>query len=99
MTKQESFSGAKYFEWTNDDKGIWYSIPEDADKRALKARNARAKELKKQGYKVTKWSLGSQLMTKGGIGTGKPQIDFWVKCYMLDIIEPVKASHFSGNLF
>jgi hypothetical protein len=73
---QKTFSDIK-FSWTPDG---WYKT-EKVD--ALKARREFVKELKKQGYKPICSSLGGQLRRVGGIGTGKPDIEWWEKCYMV----------------
>ncbi|MBU2266450.1 MAG: hypothetical protein KJ977_05355 [Candidatus Omnitrophica bacterium] len=77
---QKTFSGINYgFRWTDDD---WYEYDGvQAEKKALKARNAFVKELKADGYRPTTFSLGSQLVSRGGIGSGNPHIEIWTKCY------------------
>ena len=70
------------FEWTDDG---WYKWDgKSAHKKALKARNDEAKRLKKEGYTVTKFTLKDQLVRRGGIGSGHPEIDHIVTCYYLD---------------
>ena len=73
---QEFFDSHK-FEWTDDN---WYRlIPMDA----IKERARRIKQLRKQGYKPQRSSLGLQLLSKGGIGSGKPHIEYWTRTYMI----------------
>lgn len=83
MRNQELFDEtAEHFGWEGD----WYRWdPKAAQKSALKARNARAKELERAGYKVSKFSLGNQLLRRGGIGSGHPDIEIVVKCYVINI--------------
>ena len=70
-----------FFSWTKDG---WYTWEASlARKEAMKKRNEYAKELKSQGYKVVKSSLRDQLITRGGIGSGNPQVEFVVNCYGL----------------
>lgn len=86
---QEIFSASKFgFEWVRcDDGSWWYSWePTLAEKAARQARDARAKELVAQGKKVKKFSLGKQLITRGGIGTPYPQIEFHAACYGLNVL-------------
>jgi len=71
---QELFHSDK-FEWTPDD---WYKL---TPINAVHTRNVRIKELKAKGYNPTKFSLGGQLLSKGGIGSGKPHIEYFTKVY------------------
>jgi len=75
---QEFFSPK--IEWTETD----YSFSDNAEKQAMQARNARAKELKSQGYTVSKRSLRNQLLSFGGIGSGRPHIQIICTCYYLN---------------
>lgn len=79
---QEIFDGVKYgFRWIGD----WYEYDgRPAERRAMSARNSRAKELRKQGFTVTMFSMGSQLRSLGGIGSGRPHIEIWTKAYGLN---------------
>lgn len=74
------------FEWTEDGTEYgWYKWDsKSAHKKALKARNAEAKRLKKEGYSVTKFCLRDQLVRRGGIGSNHPEIDHIVTCYGVD---------------
>ena len=66
------------FEWVGD----WYKFDSHAaHKAALKARNAKMKELRAQGISARGFSLSNQLVTRGGIGSGHPQIDLIVTAY------------------
>ena len=78
---QEVFNPVDYgFSWTSD----WYEWDYQAGHDAAKkARNVRAEELKADGYKVNLYTLKNQLITRGGIGSGHPQIEHVVTCYML----------------
>lgn len=71
---QKIFSPINHgFQWTDDG---WYTFDrKTAEKAALQERNAYAKAQKALGRDVTKFSLPSQLITRGGIGSGKPQIE------------------------
>lgn len=80
MSTQKTFNPANFgFEWTSDN---WYSWDhKSAHKAALKARNVLANNLKAGGKNVSKFSLGGQLITRGGIGSGHPQIEMFVTVY------------------
>lgn len=82
---QQTFNPANYhFEWTPDG---WYSWDrEAAHKAALQARNAYAKSLKAQGRRVTKSSMAGQLITRGGIGSGHPQIEMFCTVYTVSAV-------------
>jgi hypothetical protein len=77
---QRTFNPADYaFCWTDDG---WYRWDREAGhKAALKARNAVVKQLRADGYKVTSFTLREQIVRKGGIGSGKPDVEFCVNCY------------------
>ena len=79
---QQTFNPIDYgFEWTEDG---WYSFDENARKEALRARNKEAKRLREQGYNVRCFTLSNQLMSKGGIGSGRPHIQLVVSVYGLN---------------
>lgn len=88
---QETFCGTDNgaFRWvTTADGKIWYEHDYEAgNKAALKARNARARELVKAGRRIRKFSSGSQLRRFGGIGSGKPDIEVYSKGYGIDILD------------
>jgi hypothetical protein len=75
-----TFSPIDYgFRWTSDD---WYEYDgKEAERTALRERNAFAKRLKAEGRRVRKGSLGKQLVSMGGIGSGKPHIELVVPVY------------------
>jgi hypothetical protein len=79
---QTIFNPAEYcFKWTTD----WYTWDRKrAHSEALKARNAEAKKLRASGYHVRTWTLKDQLITRGGIGSGKPEISMVVNCYAVN---------------
>lgn len=83
MSGQIAFSPIDYgFKFTADG---WYQFDSAAaHKAAMKARNARAKELRAAGYQVRAFTMSGQLITRGGIGSGKPQIEVVVSCYYLN---------------
>jgi hypothetical protein len=79
---QEIFSPiTNGFRFTAD----WYEYDgKPAEQAALKARNARAKELTKAGHTVRKFSLGIQEITRGGIGTNHPEVTVFCPVYGLN---------------
>ena len=80
---QKAFSPIKHgFSWTADGWYCWDS--KAGHKAALKARNALAKKLASEGHKVKKWCLPGQLVTVGGVGSNRPEIDQIVTVYMLE---------------
>ena len=83
MSGQLSFNPVDYgFQFTPDG---WYKFDSAAaHKAAMKARNARAKELRAAGYQVRAFTLGSQLISMGGIGSGRPHIEVVVSAYYLN---------------
>ena len=80
---QQLFNPADYcFTWTADG---WYEWDRKAAQRAaLAARNAAAKALRAAGREVSCFSLPGQLITRGGIGSGRPEIDLMVTGYGLN---------------
>jgi hypothetical protein len=87
MRTQEMFCPTYFgFRWTADG---WYEFPrKEAHAAARKARNARVKELRKEGWTVTTFNLQSQLRTLGGIGSGHPEIEVIVNVYGLNATKP-----------
>ena len=70
------------FEWTAD----WYKFDaKTAEKRALAARNAEVKRLRKEGREVFPFTLSKQLRTMGGIGSGRPEISVIISAYGLNV--------------
>ena len=78
---QQTFNPVDFtFRWTPD----WYTWNRtEGQKQALAARNAKAKELRGQGKQVRCQTLKGQRITRGGIGSGHPQIEQVVNVYML----------------
>ena len=85
MFKQQSYLGISYgFEWTQDAQGEWYAWDYEAgNKAAQEARDAEAKKLKAAGWTVKKSSDRNQLISRGGIGSGKPHIELHCNAYIL----------------
>lgn len=85
---QESFDPTQYnFEWTFTGCSIfdWYTWDRVAGVKAAKAARAeRVKALRGQGYQVKCWTLRHQVISHGGIGTGRPHIELLTTVYMLD---------------
>lgn len=79
---QKAYSPIDYtFKWTQDN---WYTFDEPVGKKqALADRRKDKKQLEAQGYKTRQFSLKS-LMSKGGIGSGKPHIEVWTTAYYLE---------------
>lgn len=80
---QKTYNPFDYcFSWTENG---WYAWDRrKAHKEAMKARNAEARRLRKEGYSVHCFSLPGQLVRKGGIGSGKPDVEAVVNCYGLN---------------
>jgi hypothetical protein len=76
---EESFIPVDYcWAWTED----WYDWDsKKAHSEAMKARNARAKELEASGHRVKKYSSPKALMSRGGIGSGHPHIEVFCTVY------------------
>lgn len=67
------------FSWTADG---WYAWDRKAGhSAALKARNTEVKRLRATGFRCFKSSSAGQLITRGGIGSGHPQIEAVVTVY------------------
>lgn len=66
-----------------DAKADYFSVVE-SEIDCRKRRDAWAKEMKAKGYKVRRSSNGLQLMSYGGIGSGKAHCEHWVKSYTAD---------------
>lgn len=76
-----------HFEWTDD----WYTWDADeARTAALKARNAKATELRKSlkgtGKTVKCFSMRNQLISRGGIGSGHPHIELVTNIYGVNVL-------------
>ncbi|TXH13870.1 MAG: hypothetical protein E6R03_10485 [Hyphomicrobiaceae bacterium] len=89
---QESYNPADtdYFRWTADELSPgaeWYTFDSvSAHAQAKHIRDCRARSLRALSHKVRVWTLRNQRITRGGIGTGKPEIDLVVSVYMLEIV-------------
>lgn len=81
---QQTFNPLDYgFRWTSD----WYEYDgKEAEKKARQARDAEARRLKKNGEQVKKFSLGKQLVSRGGIGSDHPHIELIVPVYGLNVL-------------
>ena len=67
------------FKFTDDG---WYTFDRVAATKAAKqARNAHARMLRRMGETVKTFSEPGQLITKGGIGSGHPQIEEIITIY------------------
>lgn len=82
---QRTFNPVNYFwTWTSD----WYEWDSAAaHKAAMKERNAEAAKLVKAGKRVKKWSHAGSLMSRGGIGSGKPHIEVVVTVYGFNVLD------------
>jgi hypothetical protein len=80
---QRIFNPINYnFRWTEDG---WYEWDAKAARKdALKARNTLAKQLRAEGKTVSVFTLKDQLVSKGGIGSGRPHIEEFVNSYGLN---------------
>lgn len=80
---QLAFNPVDYhFAWTSDG---WYSWDKPAAvKAARRARDEAARRLKASGREVHKFSLPSQRITRGEIGTAHPEVDFFTTVYYLN---------------
>ncbi len=79
------------FRWTDGDPANprdmgWYEWDsKKAHENAKKARDEHFKELKQKGRKVKRGQNRGQLITRGGIGSNHPQVEFFVTVYHLYI--------------
>jgi len=80
---QRTFNPANFaFQWTDN----WYQWDrKQAHKQALAQRNLEAKALKAQGKRVVNFTLSGQLITRGGIGSGHPEIDLCCSVYGFNV--------------
>ncbi len=86
---QKIFNPTDYcFEWTNptaEDSVGWYKWNRMKSHRfALRDRNKNVKLLCENGYNPVSFTLRDQLTTRGGIGSGHPEISLVVTCYGLN---------------
>ena len=81
MNLSKSFNPIDYhFSWTSD----WYSWDDKAAmKAALQARNAEAKRLRAEGWTVHVSASTGNLMSRGGIGSNHPHVEFFVPVYRI----------------
>lgn len=81
---QRTFLGAD-FGWEWIENGAWYKWDfTQGNRDALKARNAEAKRLQAEGWKVRKSSNTGNLISRGGIGSGQAHIEVHCNSYTLD---------------
>ncbi len=80
---QQTFNPVDFggFAWTGD----WYRW--DAVRGHLEAKRARddaTRRLRREGHKVRSFRLANQVISRGGVGSGHPHIDFVVVIYGLN---------------
>ncbi len=76
MGFQQHFTQTIQYDATKD----WWDVVE-TEMECRQRRDAYVKKVKAEGHKATKFSLGMQLMSYGGIGTGRSHCQIWVKSY------------------
>ena len=88
---ERSYNPIDYgFTWTSD----WYSWDGDlAMRSAVSDRYDDARELKARGYDVKLSTSPRQLITRGGIGSGHPEISLEVTVYLLRATRPLRQSN------
>jgi hypothetical protein len=76
------------FSWVADGTPMgWYSWDrKTAHKAALAARNRAVKEAKAAGFEVATHSSPGSLVSRGGIGSGRPHIEEVVTVYCFDVL-------------
>lgn len=84
---QQSFNPVDYnFTWTDPQPGELYGWYEwdsaAAHKAALSARNAAKRKLTALGYQP-QCSSSHSLVSRGGIGSGRPHVEFEVTVYRI----------------
>ncbi len=81
MRGQEIFNPINFgFHWHDDEN--WYSWDrKEGHRLAMKARNARLKELRASGQSARAFSISNQLISRGGIGSNHPHIEQVVSVY------------------
>lgn len=77
------------FEFSFNDENLYTWHSKNAHKIARQQRDADAKEWKRRGYRVKKFSLQNQLVKAGGIGSGNPEINEIVTCYGFNVLDRV----------
>ena len=80
---QKTFNPIDFgFAWTTD----WYEWDRKAaHSAAMKARNTEAKRLRDLGKLVVKFTMRDQLISRGGIGSGKPHVQEVVTIYGINV--------------
>lgn len=74
----------QHFRWTAD----WYNFDHKAaDVEAKRLRDNFGNLAKSLGKKVKKFTLRNQLISRGGIGSGRPHIELVVNVYGLNILD------------
>ena len=69
-----------HFEWTSD----WYDWDLfEGHREARRVRDIVARRLRREGHKVRSFRLPNQVITRGGVGTNRSQIEFVVTVYGL----------------
>ena len=83
MHGQETFNPVDFcFTWTADG---WYTWSyENGHAEAKRERDLRYKELKARGLNPRRRSQAGCLISRGGIGSGRPHVEFVVTVYRLD---------------
>lgn len=86
MCRSERFSPLDYgFSWTNDG---WYAFDsKQAHAAAKAARDAAFRQLKAEGKDVRRSTDPKQLVSRGGIGSGRPHIELVINVYCLLVVE------------
>lgn len=80
MGFQQTFSQNVEYDASRD---YWHVV--ETAESARKRRDEYARRMKVDGHKVSKFSLGWQLMSYGGIGSGKAHFTLWVKSYGVNV--------------
>jgi predicted deacetylase len=86
---QQIFDSLDYgFRWvdpTPADPMGWYEFDaRPAEQAARRARDARARELRRAGHTVRVFALPAQLRSRGGVGSGRPHIEVFASAYGLN---------------
>ena len=80
MGFQQTFSQNVEYDASMD---YWKVV--ETEEQCRQRRDAYVKKVKAEGHKATKFSLGMQLMSYGGIGTGRSHCQIWVKSYGAEV--------------
>jgi hypothetical protein len=86
MARQATYNAIdECFAWTEDG---WYSWDRDAAHKAAKRkRDEHAAELRRAGRAIKKRTSTNNLFTRGGIGSGHPEISMIANVYYIDILD------------